>query len=56
MHAGAFEPGMFVMRWPGMIPAGQVLNGIFSLEDVLPTIMAAVSTTGLSDLMVRCSR
>jgi arylsulfatase A-like enzyme len=24
----------FLMRWPGKIQAGQVLNGIFSLEDV----------------------
>jgi arylsulfatase len=31
----------FVMRWPGRIPAGQVLNGIVSLEDVVPTVMAA---------------
>ncbi|MBV8520804.1 MAG: arylsulfatase [Acetobacteraceae bacterium] len=37
----------FVMRWPGKIPAGQVLNGIFSLEDVVPTIMAAA---GVSDI------
>jgi arylsulfatase A-like enzyme len=31
----------FVMRWPGTIPPGQVLNGIFSLEDVVPTVLAA---------------
>jgi arylsulfatase A-like enzyme len=36
-----------VMRWPGKIPAGQVLNGIFSLEDVVPTILAAA---GVSDI------
>src|SRR6202045_25476 len=32
----------FLIRWPGTIPAGRVLNGIFSLEDVVPTMMAAV--------------
>ncbi len=37
----------FVMRWPGNIPAGQVLNGIFSLEDVVPTVMAAA---GIPDI------
>jgi arylsulfatase len=31
----------FAIRWPGTIPAGQVLNGIFSLEDVVPTVMTA---------------
>jgi arylsulfatase A-like enzyme len=31
----------FLIRWPGTIPAGRVLNGIFSLEDVVPTVMAA---------------
>jgi arylsulfatase len=37
----------FVMRWPERIPAGQVLNGIVSLEDVVPTIMAAA---GVGDI------
>ena len=32
----------FLMRWPRTIPDGRVLNGIFSLEDVLPTMLAAV--------------
>jgi arylsulfatase A-like enzyme len=32
----------FAIRYPGKIPAGQVLNGIASLEDVLPTVLAAV--------------
>ncbi len=31
----------FLIRWPGRIPAGKVLNGITSHEDVLPTVMAA---------------
>jgi arylsulfatase A-like enzyme len=37
----------FVMRWPGTIFAAQVLNGIFSLGDVVPTVMA---TAGVSDV------
>jgi arylsulfatase A-like enzyme len=40
----------FLIRWPAAIPAGQVLNGIFSLEDVVPTVMAAV---GLPDIKER---
>ena len=30
-----------MVRWPGQIPEGQVLNGILSHEDWVPTIMAA---------------
>ncbi len=45
---GGFR-GPFVIRWPGMIPAGQVLNGIFSLEDVVPTVMAAVGDTDIKE-------
>ena len=37
----------FAMRWPARIPAGRVLNGIFSLEDVVPTVMA---TAGVPDI------
>jgi arylsulfatase len=40
----------FVIRWPGHIPQGQVLNGIFSLEDVVPTLMAAA---GVPDIVER---
>lgn len=40
----------FLIRWPGKIPAGQVLNGIASLEDVVPTIMAAA---GIPDVKER---
>lgn len=35
----------FMIRWPGKIPAGQVLNGITSHEDVLPTVLAAAGVT-----------
>jgi arylsulfatase len=30
------------IRWPGRIPGGQVINDIVSLQDWLPTLMAAV--------------
>ena len=40
----------FMIRWPGRIPGGQVLNGIASHEDLLPTILAAV---GISDIKER---
>jgi arylsulfatase A-like enzyme len=42
----------FVMRWPGNIPAGQVLNGIFSLEDVVPTIMAAAGVPDVKEQLL----
>ncbi len=37
---GAYRIPMMV-RWPGQIPAGTVSNGIMSLQDWLPTLMAA---------------
>jgi arylsulfatase A-like enzyme len=43
----------FVMRWPGRIPAGQVLNGIFSLEDVVPTVMAAVGVPDIKEKLLK---
>jgi arylsulfatase A-like enzyme len=39
----------FLIRWPGKIPARRVLNGIFSLEDVLPTVMAAVGVPDIKE-------
>ncbi|MCP3391081.1 arylsulfatase [Bradyrhizobium sp. CCGB12] len=42
----------FVMRWPGRIPAGQVLNGIFSLEDVVPTVMAAAGVPDVKEKLL----
>jgi arylsulfatase len=29
------------LRWPGKIPAGSVLNGLVSHQDILPTLLAA---------------
>lgn len=37
---GAFRVPAFV-RWPGVFPAGKVLNGIVSHQDWLPTFLAA---------------
>jgi arylsulfatase A-like enzyme len=42
----------FMMRWPGRIPAGQVLNGIFSLEDVVPTVMAAAGVPDVKEKLL----
>jgi len=41
----------FMIRWPGRIKAGQVINGITSHEDVLPTVLAAA---GVPDIVERC--
>jgi arylsulfatase A-like enzyme len=43
----------FMLRWPGHIPAGQVLNGIFSLEDVVPTVMAAVGIPDIKEQLLK---
>jgi arylsulfatase A-like enzyme len=32
----------FIIRWPGVLPAGETLNGIASHTDWVPTLMAAV--------------
>jgi arylsulfatase len=41
-----------VVRWPGKIPAGQVLNGITSLEDIVPTVMAAVGVPDVKEQLL----
>jgi arylsulfatase A-like enzyme len=41
-----------VIRWPGRIPAGQVLNGISSLEDMVPTIMAALGVPDIKEQLL----
>jgi arylsulfatase len=43
----------FVMRWPERLPDGQVLNGIVSLEDVVPTIMAAAGVSGVKEQLLQ---
>jgi arylsulfatase A-like enzyme len=42
----------FVMRWPGRIPPGRLLNGIVSLEDVVPTVMAAVGVPDIKERLL----
>jgi arylsulfatase len=41
-----------LIRWPGKIAPGQVLNGIMSLEDIVPTIMAAVGIPDIKDQLL----
>lgn len=41
----------FLMRWPGHIPEGKVVNGITAHEDVLPTVLAAA---GEPDIVEKC--
>ncbi|MFK4874587.1 arylsulfatase [Novosphingobium sp. ZW T3_23] len=43
----------YLMRWPGHIPAGKVLNGIFSLEDVVPTVLAAVGEPDVKEKLLK---
>jgi arylsulfatase len=37
----------FVMRWPGVIKPGQVINDICSLQDMIPTFVAAAGEPDL---------
>jgi arylsulfatase len=43
----------FLIRWPGKIPPAQILNGIFSLEDVVPTIMAAAGVPDIKEQLLQ---
>jgi arylsulfatase A-like enzyme len=42
----------FLIRWPGKIPAGQVLTGIMSLEDVVPTVLAAAGVPDVKERLL----
>jgi arylsulfatase A-like enzyme len=35
-----------LIRWPGVIKPGQVIDGIGSHEDMLPTLLAAAEPRG----------
>jgi arylsulfatase A-like enzyme len=48
---GAFRVPAFV-RWPGKIPSGKVLNGIFSHQDWLPTILAAAGVPDVKERLL----
>jgi len=43
----------FVIRWPDHIPAGKVLNGITSHEDVLPTVLAAAGVPDVKEQLLK---
>jgi arylsulfatase A-like enzyme len=40
-------------RWPGNIPAGLVLNGIFSHQDWLPTLLAAAGEPDIKNKLLK---
>ncbi len=47
---GAFRVP-FLIRWPGKIQPGRMINGITSHEDILPTVLAAA---GVPDIVEKC--
>ncbi|MCW2803340.1 MAG: aslA2 [Propionibacteriaceae bacterium] len=48
---GGFRAPLLV-RWPDRIPVGQVLNGIMSLEDIVPTMMAAAGVSDITEQLL----
>lgn len=48
---GAFRIPQMV-RWPGRIPAGSISNDVFSLQDWLPTLMAAAGIPDVSEQLL----
>jgi arylsulfatase len=48
---GGFRAPLLV-SWPGTIPGGQVLNGIVSLEDIVPTVMAAAGVPDVKEQLL----
>ena len=48
---GGFRVPMMV-RWPGKIKAGQVSNEIISMEDWMPTLLAAVGETEIKEKLL----
>lgn len=48
---GAYRIPMMA-RWPGQIPAGSISNGIFSLQDWLPTLLAAVGQPTIKEELI----
>jgi len=49
---GAFRVPAFV-RWPGKIPAGKTLHGMFSGMDWFPTLLAAAGDTSIKDRLLK---
>jgi arylsulfatase len=48
---GAYRIPM-MMRWPSRIPAGTVSNGIISLQDFVPTLMAAAGVPDITERLL----
>ncbi len=48
---GAYRIPMMV-RWPEQIPAGRIENGIFSLQDWLPTLLAAAGNPTIKEQLL----
>jgi arylsulfatase A-like enzyme len=48
---GAFRVPAFV-RWPGKIPAGKILNGLFSHQDWLSTLLAAAGVPDIKERLL----
>ncbi len=42
-----------VIKWPGVIKPGSVYNGIFSHEDMLPTILAAAGVPDIKEKLLK---
>ncbi len=42
-----------MVKWPGHIPAGQTLNGITSLEDFFPTLVAAAGNDKVKEQLLK---
>ena len=49
---GGFRVPMMI-KWPGHIEAGQTLNGITSLEDFFPTLVAAAGNDKVKDELLK---
>lgn len=49
---GAWRVPAF-FRWPGKIPAGKVLNGIVSHQDILPTLLAAAGDPDIAQKLLK---
>lgn len=41
------------LRWPGKIPAGSVVNGIVSHQDILPTLLAAAGEPAVKEKLLQ---
>ncbi len=54
--ASTWEGGLRVplmVRWPGKIEGGWVSNEIISLEDIMPTLLAAVGATDIKEKLLK---